>query len=57
MMMAWRNIYTGQGVPQILIGSASIDDVVEKVTGNRALNPSFMTLLVDNISSGGSYRT
>ena len=57
MMMAWRNIYTGQGVPQILIGSASIDDVVDEVTGYHASNPSFMTLLVDNISSGGSYRT
>jgi hypothetical protein len=50
MMMAWRNIYTGQGVPQFLIGSVSIDDVVEAVTGNHASKPSFMTLLVDNIS-------
>jgi hypothetical protein len=52
MMMALRNIYTGQGVPQILKGSASIDAVVEEVTGNHASNPSLMTLLVDSISRG-----
>lgn len=57
MMMTWRKIYTGRGLLAIPIEPALLDAGVEKGTGNHASNPSFMSILVDNISRGGSYST
>lgn len=50
MIVTWKNIYTSRGVPPINIGSGRIDDATEEVTGNHASKPSFVSLLVDNIS-------
>lgn len=63
MMVAWRNIYTGQKIlpsydvaTDSIGGSACIDSAVEEGSSNDLPKASIISRLVENISLRGSYK-